>query len=408
MTAKKAITHKKRFFLQALKRMRAMQRHALFLFLTFFALALALLIWRVWLHPAHANSATKAQNSSRLDSAQVQTIRVAQVTLGEMPIELNALGTVTPLASVTAKTQVAGTLMKVLFREGQFVQKGDLLAQIDPRPHQINLQNAQGILAKDLALLKQAQADLKRYRILLKQDSISAKQVADQASLVEQYQGIVQADRAQVDQYKLNLAHCRITTPISGRVGLRQVDAGNYVQPSDTNGIVVITRMRPTSVIFSLSEDALPAVLKRLHSTQKLPVSAYDRNRSTVLETGYLRTIDNQIDTATGTIKLRAHFANQQDMLYPNQFVNINLLVNTLRGIAIVPSSAIQNGSIGPYVYIVNADRTVSVRTLKTGPVNGEYTSVRAGLTPGEQVVIDGADRLREGTKIAIAPAQPA
>ncbi|MCX8566653.1 MAG: membrane fusion protein, multidrug efflux system [Glomeribacter sp. 1016415] len=407
MTAGKRITDQTRFFMQGLKKLYGMRQRRILL-LTLFALTLALLIWCGWLYLAHANAPAKGHSSSRLDSAQVQTVRVAHVTRGAMPIELNALGTVTPLASFTAKTQVAGRLMKVSFKEGQFVQKGNLLAQIDPRPHQINLQNAQGVLAKDQALLKQAQADLKRYQILLKQDSISAKQVADQASLVEQYRGIVQADRAQVDQYQLNLTYCRITSPINGRVGLRQVDVGNYVQPSDANGIVVITQMQPTSVIFSLPEDTLPTVLKRLRSTQKLPVSAYDRNRSTVLETGYLKTIDNQIDPATGTVKLRAHFANQNDMLYPNQFVNINLLVDTLDGVTIVPSSAIQNGSIGTYAYVINPDNTVSVRTLKTGPVKAEYTSIKTGLTPGERVVIDGADRLREGTKIAVAPSQPA
>ncbi|ACC70953.1 MdtA/MuxA family multidrug efflux RND transporter periplasmic adaptor subunit [Paraburkholderia phymatum] len=338
---------------------------------------------------------------------QPQPVHVAAATQGEMPVVLNALGTVTPLANVTVRTQLSGTLQTVAFQEGQMVKRGDLLAQVDPRPYQISLANAEGTLAKDIALLQTARLDLKRYQTLLSQDSIASQQVDTQASLVKQYEGQVKADQANIDTFKLDLTYARITAPVSGRVGLRQVDAGNYVTPSDTNGVVVITQLQPISVIFTTSEDNLPAILKQLRTGQKMSVTAYDRSNTTSLEAGYLETLDNQIDTTTGTVKLRATFQNNSGLLFPNQFVNTRLLVNVVKDAVIVPTSSVLNGSMGAFVYVVKPDNTVTVRKVKVGPVDGERTSIASGLQVGERVVTDGSDRLKEGAKITIPADRP-
>ncbi|WP_460901395.1 MdtA/MuxA family multidrug efflux RND transporter periplasmic adaptor subunit, partial [Paraburkholderia jirisanensis] len=338
---------------------------------------------------------------------QPQPVQVAGVTQGEMPIVISALGTVTPLANVTVRTQLSGTLQTVAFQEGQMVRKGDLLAQVDPRPYQISLANAQGTLAKDEALLQTARLDLKRYQTLLAQDSIASQQVDTQASLVKQYEGQVQSDRANIDTFKLDLTYARITAPVSGRVGLRQVDAGNYVTPGDTNGIVVITQLQPISVIFTTSEDNLPSILKQYRAGSQMSVTAYDRTNTTSLEAGHLDTLDNQIDTTTGTVKLRAMFPNTGGMLFPNQFVNARLLVDVIKNATIVPTSAVLNGSIGPFVYVVKPDNTVTVRKIAVGPVDGERTSVKSGLEVGERVVTDGSDRLKDGAKITIPAEHP-
>lgn len=368
----------------------------------------ALLWWRPWTRtgPSGPGPASTTGHGGGRHGAMAnmpQPVHVATAATGEMPIVLTALGTVTPLATVTVKTQLSGILQTVAFREGQLVKAGDVLAQIDPRPYQISLENAQGALAKDMALLQTARLDLKRYEALLAQDSIARQQVDTQASLVKQYEGQVQSDRANVDTYKLDLVYARITAPVSGRVGLRQVDPGNYVTPSDANGIVVITQLQPISVVFTTSEDNLPAILARMHAGAKLSTTAYDRNNTISLESGYLDTIDNQIDTATGTVKLRALFPNTGQMLFPNQFVNARLLIDTLRNAVIVPSSAVLNGASGPFVYVVKPDNTVTVRQVKVGPIDGERTSIASGLAAGERVVTDGSDRLREGAKIAVA-----
>jgi multidrug efflux system membrane fusion protein len=339
---------------------------------------------------------------------QPQPVKVGSVTQGEMPIVITALGTVTPLANVTVRTQLSGVLQTVAFQEGQTVKKDEVLAQIDPRPYQISLANAQGTLAKDMALLQTARLDLKRYQTLLAQDSIASQQVDTQASLVKQYEGQVTSDRANIDTFKLDLTYARITAPVAGRVGLRQVDPGNYVTPGDTNGIVVITQLQPISVIFTTSEDNLPAILKQLNGKTKMSVTAYDRTNTTSLESGYLETIDNQIDTTTGTVKLRAMFPNTGNMLFPNQFVNARLLVDVIHNATIVPTSAVLNGSIGQFVYVVKPDNTVTVRTVKVGPVDGERTSIASGLQVGERVVTDGSDRLKEGAKITIPAEHPA
>ena len=375
------------------------------------ALALALVLWqrhRSQTGPSGPGSAATArQGGSGRRGALAgapQPVHVASAATGEMPIVLTALGTVTPLATVTVKTQLSGTLQSIAFREGQLVKAGDVLAQIDPRPYQISLENAEGALAKDSALLQTARLDLKRYQALLAQDSIARQQVDTQASLVRQYEGQVQSDHATIDTYKLDLTYARITAPVSGRVGLRQVDPGNYVTPSDANGIVVITQLQPISVVFTTSEDNLPAILTRMRAGAKLSTTAYDRNNTVSLEAGYLETVDNQIDTATGTVKLRALFPNTEQMLFPNQFVNARLLIDTLHQAVIVPSSAVLNGANGPFVYVVKPDSTVTVRPVKVGPIDGERTSIASGLAAGERVVIDGSDRLREGVKITVAP----
>ncbi|MGF6771101.1 multidrug efflux system membrane fusion protein [Paraburkholderia sp. GAS199] len=383
-------------------------------------IVLGVVLWR-W-HPwgAPAGGASGAAGASGASAGRAgragrggamanmpQPVHVAAATQGEMPVVLTALGTVTPLANVTVLPQLSGTLQDVYFKEGQMVRKGDVLAQIDPRPYQISLDNAQGTLARDEALLQTARLDLKRYQTLLSQDSIASQQVDTQASLVKQYEGTVKSDKANIDTYKLDLIYARITAPVSGRVGLRQVDPGNYVTPSLSTGIVVITQLQPISVIFTTSEDNLQQILQQTQTGAKLSVTAYDRSNTTSLEGGMLETLDNQIDTTTGTVKLRAIFQNDKNVLFPNQFVNTRLLVDTIKNAVIVPTPAVLNGSMGTFVYVVKPDNTVTVRQVKIGPVDGERTSIKSGLQVGERVVIDGSDRLKEGAKITIPADKP-
>ena len=356
----------------------------------------------VWYLP-HGGGQTKT--GGRVQSSGPVPVAVAPVQKGDMPVTLTGLGTVTPLATVTVKTQISGYLTEIAFKEGQMVKQGDFLAQIDPRPYQVALEQAEGQLAKDQALLKNAQLDLQRYNTLVAQNSI-AKQTRDtQGSLVAQYQATIISDKAQIDAQKLNLTYCHIVSPVTGRVGLRQVDAGNYVQTSDPNGIVVVTQLQPISVIFTLPEDDLRQVLGQWHPGAVLPATAYDRTGATELATGRLDTIDNQIDTTTGTVKLRAIFDNQPEILFPNQFVNIRLLVETLRDANIVPSAAVQRGAPGTFVYLVKPDHTVAVQKVKLGPTDGQRIVIRSGLEPGQNVVVDGADRLHDGAKVKLTSA---
>ena len=327
----------------------------------------------------------------------------ATVEKGDLPIRLNGLGTVSSLATVTVRPQVSGQLTKIAFTEGQMVKEGDFLAEVDPRPFQLAVEQAQAQLTRDQALLKNAQLDLERYRMLVKQDSIAKQQRDTQESLVQQYEGTVKADQVAVDNAKLNLSYSHITAPVTGRVGLRLVDLGNYVTAGATTGIVVITQIQPISVLFTLPEDNVPAIMKRLQAGATLPVTAFDRTRSKTLSTGTLTTVDNQIDVTTGTVKLRARFDNADQSLFPNQFVNVQLLVDTLSGVPLVPVAAVQRGAPGTFVYIVNRqDSTVSVRPITLGPSDGIKTVVEKGLNPGDVVVTEGADKLREGAKVML------
>jgi len=356
----------------------------------------------VWCFP---RPQPETKNTTRPVAGAPVPVGVALVKKGDMPVMLSQLGTVIPLAMVTVKTQISGYLTEVAFQEGQMVNKGDFLAQIDPRPYQVLLEQVQAQFAKDRALLKNARLDLQRYNTLIEQNSI-AKQIRDtQISLVAQYEATVQADQAQIDAQKLNLTYCRIVSPVTGRVGLRQVDPGNYVQTSDTNGIVVVTQLQPISVIFTLPEDNLPEVMKHVRSGAVLSATAYERTGATELARGKLDTVDNQIDTTTGTVKLRAIFNNEQENLFPNQFVNVKLLVDTLRGAEIIPNSAIQRGAPGTFVYVVKPDHTVAVQKVKLGPTDAQRIAILSGLQPEENVVVEGADRLREGAKVALASA---
>ncbi|HEY1259854.1 MAG TPA: MdtA/MuxA family multidrug efflux RND transporter periplasmic adaptor subunit [Stellaceae bacterium] len=360
----------------------------------------AIVVGAVWYLP-HLKKAPAP--TGRVTSTGPVPVGTAAVATGDMPVTLSGLGTVTPLATVTVKTQINGYLMSVGFQEGQHVKKGDFLAQIDPRPYQVALEQAEGQMAKDQALLKNAQRDLERYNTLVAQNSI-AKQTRDtQVSLVAQDQAALVSDKAQIDAQKLNLVYAHIISPVTGRVGLRQVDAGNYVQTSDPNGIVVVTQTQPISVIFTLPEDDLPEVLKQLHAGAQLQATAYDRTGLHQLGVGRLETVDNQIDTTTGTVKLRAIFDNSDETLFPNQFVNVKLLVETLHGVDLVPSAAIQRGAPGTFVYLVKPDHTVTVQKVKLGPTDGQRIVVTEGLKPGQNVVVDGADRLKDGAKIMLA-----
>jgi membrane fusion protein, multidrug efflux system len=359
-------------------------------------LIVALVSWRV--HQRRHEQAAIAQQAQ--DDAQ--PVEVAIATNADLHIVLNSIGTVTPLATVTVRSQVNGQLQTVGFVEGQIVHKGDLLAQIDPRPYQAQLKQAEGQLARDVALLNQAKTDLARYQTLLGQDSIARQQAEDQEFLVRQYQASIVTDQGQIDMQKLNLTYCRITSPVDGRVGLRQLDPGNYVQTSDTGGIVVITQLQPISVIFALPEDDLPEVLERFHGGANLSVALYDRANNTELSTGAVSTIDNQIDTTTGTWKLRALFTNADEMLFPSQFVNARLIVESLHDVLTVPRAAVQTGAPGTYVYLLKPDHTVTVKPIKTGPVDGDHVQILSGLAVGDNVVVSGVDRLREGSRVAL------
>ena len=335
-----------------------------------------------------------------------QAVGVAPVVTGDMPVVLQGLGTVTPLATVSVRSQINGYLTKIGFREGQMVKEGDFLAQIDPRPYEALLAQYQGQLARDQALLQNSKLDLQRYQTLNRQDSISKQNVDTQAALVKQNEGTVAADQALVDQQKLNLTYARIVSPVEGRVGLRQVDLGNYITAGSTN-IVVVTQLHPISVVFTLPEDDVARVMRRVREGAKLTVRAYDRSDQHEIATGTLDTVDNQIDTTTGTVKLRAMFENGDESLFPNQFVNARLTVETIRNAPLVPNAAILRGTPGTYVYLMDGDDKVTVRPIKTGETDGLNTVVVSGLNPGDRVVTDGTDRLRDGAPVRVVGHAP-
>ncbi|OAI05618.1 MdtA/MuxA family multidrug efflux RND transporter periplasmic adaptor subunit [Methylomonas methanica] len=330
------------------------------------------------------------------------SVAVALTRQGDLPIYLNGLGTVTPLHTVTVRSRVDGELIRVAFTEGQAVRQGELLAEIDPRPYQVAVQQAEGQLLRDEALLKNAEIDQDRYQTLLEQDSIAAQQTATQAALVKQYRGTVEIDRAQLDNAKLQLSYARITAPVSGRIGLRLVDQGNMVRAGDVNGLAVITQVQPISVVFSLPEDDIPAVMRRWRSGDTLVIDAYDRAGQQKLASGKLLAVDNQIDASTGTLKLKAQFDNEDRTLFANQFVNIKMRLDTLRAATLAPSAAIQHGANGAFVYLVKDDNSVTVRRVKPGPADGETVAILEGLASNDKLVIDGADKLREGSQVKV------
>jgi len=337
-------------------------------------------------------------------------VAVAAVTSGDIQLKIPALGTVTPLATVTVRTQISGLLQRIAFTEGQIVRAGDFLAQIDPRPYEAALQQAKGNLKRDQALLADARLDLTRYENLVKEDSIAAQQLDTQRALVDQYEGTIEADQGQVNTATVNLIYTHIVSPVTGRVGLRQVDQGNYVTPGDANGIVIINQLQPITVLFSIPEDNIAKLMRRLHAGAVLEVEAYDRTDSTKLADGRLLTADNAIDTTTGTVKLRAQFDNHDGLLYPNQFVNIELLEDLLPHQLIIPGAAVHRGApkgvVTSFVYVVARDsKTVSVRPVTLGVADGDRVAVNSGLTAGEIVVTEGGDRLRDGAAVELPTA---
>jgi multidrug efflux system membrane fusion protein len=355
---------------------------------------------RALTHQVKSNPHQKHRDLVTIAAVPVVTVNA---WAGDVPISLDALGTVTPLATAIVKPQLNGYLTQIGFSEGQMVKQGDFLAEIDPRPYQIALEQAQGQLAHDEALLKNANVDLDRYSKLSGEDAIAHQQLDTQHSLVQQVQATIISDQAQVDNAKLNLDYCHIVAPVTGQVGLRQVDRGNYVQAGQQSGLAVITQLTPISVVFAIPEDNIRSVKQQLMAKHPLNVTVYDHSRATKLASGTVTSIDNEIDDETGTVKLRASFDNDDDALFPDQFVNVNMVIKIEAAPAIVPLAAIQHGASGDFVYVVMADSTVAVHQIKTGPGSGDNISVLAGLSAGDKVVIEGVDRLHDGSLVIAA-----
>lgn len=330
----------------------------------------------------------------------VVPVIVGKAVKGDLPVYYNGLGNVTAFNTVTVRSRVDGQIVKINFTEGQFVKQGEALVEIDPRPYQVLLEQAAGQQAKDQAQLNNVQVDLDRYQALYKEGVIAKQQVDTQQAQVGQFQGALKADQGTIDNAKLQITYSHIVAPISGRVGLRLVDVGNIVHASDTNGLLVITQLQPISVLFSLPQDQLPQVMAKMHAVKALPVEAWDRDNTTKIATGKLLTIDNQIDTTTGTYKLKAVFDNPGNELFPNQFVNVHLLVDTKKEIVLVPTPAILRGPQGTYVFAVGSDNTVKVRNVTIAETVNNTTGVTSGLNPGDVVVTDGQDKLQEGSKV--------
>lgn len=355
-----------------------------------------LLVWLLW---PGGKTHTGLNKDANMEPVPVG---VASARTADIHVTLDALGAVTPLATVIVKPQVSGILDKITFKEGQMVRAGDLLAEIDPRPFQAALDQAKGALARDQAQYENAKIDLARYQSLWAQKAISQQILATQEALVRTDAGNIEADRGAVEAAAVNLGFCKITSPVAGRVGLRQVDLGNYVQVGVTTGIVAVTELQPISVLFTVPEDNLPALTQRIQSGAEIPVDAYDRAQQTKLATGHLSNMDNQVDPTTGTVKMRALFDNSDGHLFPQQFVNVRILVNTLQGQTAVPVAAIQHGASGDFVFLVRPDRTVAMRGVALGPVDGSLVAVKRGLSAGDGVVVDGADRLRDSSRIVV------
>jgi multidrug efflux system membrane fusion protein len=376
--------------------------------------------WWLWLVIAAAAavavylflpSASRAQRrkAAAQAAAQVPPVPVVAATArtGSLGVYLTGLGTVTALNTAVVKSRVDGQLMRLDFVEGQMVREGQLLAELDPRPFQVQLMQAEGQKAKDVATLENARVDLQRYEILMKQDSIPKQQLDTQVATVKQAEATVESDQAQVESAKLNLVYCRITAPISGRVGLRQVDIGNIVHAADTTGIVVVNEVQPITVIFTIPADRLPPVLQQVHAGRKLQVEAFDRDMKSRLAVGFLFATDNQIDQTTGTVRLRAQFANQSDALFPSQFVNARVLIDTVQNAVLVPTAAIQRSPQATFVYVIDPARgTVSSQNVEVQLTEGDTTALRRGLAAGTVVVTDGVDRLRPGIKVAATMAE--
>ena len=361
---------------------------------------LGLLLLGALLYALHPNANEGARQRFGLNGAM--PVGVAKAASGDINITLNALGTVTPLATVTVRPQVSGNIQSINFTEGQMVKAGDVLAVIDPRPYIAALDQARGALEKDVATLQNAKVDLARYQALWAQKAVSQQILATQVATVRQDEGVITSDKANVETAEINLGYTKITSPVAGRVGLRQVDVGNLVTSGQSNQIVVVTELHPISVLFTVPEDNIDAIMDRVNTGAKLQVQAFDRAQSKLLATGTLATVDNEVDVTTGTVKLRAMFDNPDMSLFPNQFVNTKLLVNTLHDQVVVPSAAIQRGAQGSYLWVVGADKTVSMRSVTTGSTDGDKVGIAKGLKIGETVVIDGADRLRDGDEVSI------
>jgi multidrug efflux system membrane fusion protein len=361
----------------------------------------------VWV--IHHRLATAAREPSRAAMMSGPLpVSVSKVSTADVPVMIDALGTVTPLSTVTVRPQVTGPILQIAFKEGQTIQKGGLLAEIDPRPYQAALDQAVGQLGRDQAALAGARTDLVRYKKLLAQNSVAEQTYSDELATVRQNEAAVAADQAAIETARLNLSYCRITSPVTGLVGLRQVDLGNLVQANQTTPIVTVTQMDPMSVLFTVPENDLSQVFEHASGGKKLTVQAYDRNMKNLIATGTLASIDNQIDTSTGTLQLRALFDNSRSELYPNEFVNVRLVLDTLQNQIVVPGAAVQNGPSSNFVYIVNPDHTVTMRTVTTGPTDGNSIAIDKGLTPGETVVTDGADQLRDGATVLLPGEKPA